>query len=56
VYDSLGQTTRNLKKISVNGDDEPARVRVKTGLLWRKSILISVENATVDEKRKAILL
>ena len=56
VCDPLGQRIGAAEEIFVNEDMEPQYVRVKVGLLGRKSVLIPVVSVSVDEERRTIAL
>lgn len=56
VYDPLGQKIGNAEELFMNRDEEPEYVRVRIGLFWRKSVLIPVQFAEVDNERETLVL
>ena len=56
VFDPLGQKIGSVEGVFVNGDGEPEYVRVKTGWLGRKSVLIPVQFVAVDEDLRTLTL
>ena len=56
VLDPLGQKVGRVEKIFVNGGGQPEYVRVKTGRLARKSLLLPVQFVSLDPKRRTLTL
>jgi hypothetical protein len=56
VYDPLGQKIGSAEKVFVNWNEEPEYVRVRIGLFRRKSVLIPVQFAEVDDARRILVL
>jgi hypothetical protein len=56
VYDPLRQKIGSAEEVFVNRDDEPPYVRVRVGLFGRKSVLIPVQFAEVDDGRQTLVL
>lgn len=56
VYDPLGQKIGSAEEVFVNRNKEPEYVRVRIGLFGRKSVLIPVQFAEVDDERQALVL
>ena len=56
VYDPLGQKIGSAEEMFVNRDDEPQYVRVRVGLFGRRSVLIPVQFAEVDDERRILVL
>ena len=56
VHDPLGNKIGRAEEILVNANDEPQYIRVATGLLRSKSILIPVKLAAADAGRRVIEL
>ena len=56
VCDPRGQKIGRAEKIFLNGSCEPEYISVKMGFFGFKTVLIPVQTATVDEKRRALVL
>jgi hypothetical protein len=56
VYDPLGQKIGRAEKVFVNWNKEFEYVRVRIGLFGRKSVLIPVQLAEVDDERRILVL
>ncbi len=56
LCDPLGNKIGKVERFLVDGDGEPACVRVRIGLFGRTSVLLPVTRITVDEKKRTILL
>ncbi len=56
VYDPLGQKIGRAEEIFVNASNDPEYIRVRTGFLGPKTILIPVHLAAADPKRRVIEL
>jgi hypothetical protein len=56
VHDPRGQKTVRAEKFFPNGSGEPEYIRVKTGLLEFKRVLIPVRAVAVREERRALVL
>ena len=56
VCDPRGQKIGRAEKIFLNGGGEPEYISVKTGLFELKTVLIPVQTAAVDEKRRTLVL
>ena len=56
VYDPLGQKIGSAEEVFVNRNREPEYVRVRIGLFGRKSVLIPVQFAEVDDERQTLVL
>jgi ribosomal 30S subunit maturation factor RimM len=57
VYDPEGQKIGNVKELFANARGEPEYVRVKTGLLGSRGVLIPIGGiVAVDEERRALTL
>ena len=56
VYDPLGQKIGSAEEVFVNRNREPEYVRVRIGLFGRKSVLIPVQFAEVDDERQTLFL
>ncbi len=56
VYDPLGQKIGQAEEIFMNANDEPEYIRVTTGFLRPKSVLIPVKLAAADTARRVIEL
>jgi len=56
VYDPLGQKIGNAEEVFVNRDGDPEYVRLRVGLFGRKSVLIPVQFAEVDEEGRRLVL
>ena len=56
VYDPEGQKIGNVKELYTNARGEPEYVRVKTGLLESRGVLIPIGFVAVDEERRALTL
>jgi hypothetical protein len=56
VYDPLGQKIGSAEEVFVNWSGEPEYVRVRIGLFGRKSALIPVQFAEVDDERQTLIL
>jgi PRC-barrel domain len=56
VYDPLGRKIGSAEEVFVNRDDEPQYVRIRVGLFGRKSVLIPVQFAEVDDGRQTLVL
>jgi hypothetical protein len=56
VYDPLGQKIGRAEKVFVNWNKECEYVRVRIGLFGRKSVLIPVQLAEVDDERRILVL
>ena len=54
VYDPLGQKIGSAEEVFVNRNKEPEYVRVRIGLFGRKSVLIPVQFAEVDDERQTL--
>ena len=56
VYDPLGQKIGSAEKVFVNWNQEPKYVRVRIGLFGRRSVLIPVQFAELDDERRVLVL
>lgn len=56
VYDPLGQKIGSAEKMFVNRNQEPKYVRVRIGLFGRRSVLIPVQFAELDDERRVLVL
>jgi hypothetical protein len=56
VCDPLGQKIGSAQEVFVNRNEEPEYVRVRIGLFGRKSVLIPVQFAEVDDERQILVL
>ena len=56
VYDPLGQKIGSAERVFVNRNEEPAYIRVRIGLFGRRSVLIPVQFAEVDDERRNLVL
>ncbi|HSK83573.1 MAG TPA: hypothetical protein VK902_09270 [Rubrobacter sp.] len=56
VCDHLGQKIGRAEEVFVNGDEEPEYVRVRIGLLGKRSVLIPVQFAELDDERQILVL
>jgi hypothetical protein len=56
VYDPLGQRIGSADEVFMNWNEEPEYVRVRIGLFGRKSVLIPVQFAEVDDERQILVL
>lgn len=56
VYDPLGQKIGRAEKVFVNWNEEPEYVRVRIGLFERRSVLIPVQFAELDDERRVLVL
>jgi hypothetical protein len=56
VYDPLGQKIGCAEELFVNWNEEPEYVRVRIGLFERKSVLIPVQFAEVDDEGQTLVL
>ena len=57
LHDPLGRKIGKVEKIFVHGRGEPEYVAVKIASLWRKkSLLIPVQSASLDDGRRALVL
>ena len=56
VYDPLGQKIGSAEEVFVNRNEEPEYVRVRIGFFGRKSVLIPVQFAEVDDERQTLVL
>ncbi len=56
VYDPEGQKIGNAKELYTNARGEPEYVRVKTGLLGSRGVLIPIGFVAVDEERRTLTL
>jgi hypothetical protein len=56
VHDPLGQKIGRAEEILVNANDEPEYIRFKAGFFGSKSVLIPVQLAAADTRRRVIEL
>ncbi len=56
VCDPRRQKIGRAERFFLNGSGEPEYIRVKTGLFGFKTVLIPVQTAAVDDKRRALVL
>jgi hypothetical protein len=56
VYDPVGQKIGSAEEVFVNWNEEPEYVRVRIGLFGRRSVVIPVQFAEVDDERKVLVL
>jgi hypothetical protein len=58
VFDPLGQKIGSAEELFVNWSEEPEyiKVKVRVGLFGRKSVLIPVQFAEVDDERQILVL
>jgi hypothetical protein len=56
VHDPVGQKIGRAEEVFVNLDEEPEYVRVRIGLLDRRTVLIPVQFAEVDDERQILVL
>ena len=56
VYDPLGQKIRTAEQVFMNRNQVPEYVRVRIGLFGRRSVLIPVQYAEVDDVRQILIL
>jgi hypothetical protein len=56
VYDPVGQKIGSAEEVFVNWNEEPEYVRVRIGLFGRRSVIIPVQFAEVDDERKVLVL
>ena len=56
VYDPLGQKIGRAEDVFVNWNQEPEYVRVRIGLFGRRSVLIPVQFAELDDERRVLVL
>lgn len=56
VYDPLGQKIGRAEKVFLNWNEEPEYVRVRIGLFERRSVLIPVQFAELDDERRVLVL
>jgi hypothetical protein len=56
VYDPLGQKIGSAEEVFVNSGGEPEYVRVRIGLFGRRSVLIPVQFAEIDDERHILIL
>jgi hypothetical protein len=56
VYDPVGQKIGSAEKVFVGQDGEPAYIRVRIGLLLRRTVLIPVHFVETDDESKALVL
>lgn len=56
VYDPLGQKIGDAEQVFMNRNQEPEYVRVRVGLFGRRSVLIPVRFAEVDDERQILVL
>jgi hypothetical protein len=56
VYDPLGQKIGRTEEMFVNWNQEPEYVRVRIGLFGRRSVLIPVQFAELDDERRVLVL
>jgi hypothetical protein len=52
----LGQRIGSADEVFMNWNEEPEYVRVRIGLFGRKSVLIPVQFAEVDDERQILVL
>ena len=56
VFDPVGQRIGSAEEVFMNWSGEPEYVRVRIGLFGRKSVLIPVQFAEVDDERQILVL
>lgn len=56
VLDPSGRKIGKVDKIFVNGDGRPEYIRVRVGLLRRRTVLIPVGPVAADEKSRTLTL
>lgn len=56
LCDPLGAKIGKVERLFIDGDGEPAYVRVRIGSFGLKSVLLPVVRITVDERKRIILL
>jgi hypothetical protein len=55
-YDPVGQKLGRVEEMFVNWNEDPEYVRVRIGAFGRKSFLIPVQFAEVDDERQVLVL
>lgn len=56
VYDPMGQKIGRAERVFLNWHQEPEYVRVRIGLIGRRSVLIPVQFAEIDDERQNLVL
>ncbi|HEY6712183.1 MAG TPA: PRC-barrel domain-containing protein [Rubrobacter sp.] len=56
IYDPVGQKIGRAEDVFVNWNQEPEYVRVRIGLFGRRSVLIPVQFAELDDERRVLVL
>lgn len=56
VQDPLGQEIGSVETLFLNNVGEPQYVRVKTGRLWPKFVLLPIGSSTLDETQRVLML
>jgi hypothetical protein len=55
VYDPVGQKIGSAEEVFVNRDGGPVYVRVNTGFIFSRTVLIPVQFVERDEERKTLV-
>ena len=56
VAGPMGQKIGRAERVFVNRDQEPEYVRVRIGLIGRRSVLIPAQFAEIDDERRILIL
>jgi hypothetical protein len=56
LADPRGREIGRAEKIFLNGSGEPEYISVRMGFFGFKTVLVPVQTAAVDEKRRALVL
>jgi len=56
VYDPLGQKIGSAEEVFMNRNEEPEYVRVRIGVFGRRSVLIPVQFAMIDDESRTLVL